>query len=392
MKKFVSILMLFAMAISLLCVSAFAANEDTDLADSDIVSDLAEEEALPLSRFEADATVTNDEHIDGIFFAAGNEISAKGHSEYVIAAGNQLNISGAAEKEAVLAGRVITIGGTVGRDVYVAGQDVIIDGTVERNVYAAAQTVTVNGSVAGDLYLSARTVTIADSAVIGGQLHCDSDTDIVAPEALKRNADIHQVEENDDDAAIGDMNIGNIHLRADNSVARTVAHKIVKFLGVVAVAMVILWLTPLWNTLDRKYYGADFGEYAKAFGIGWGVLAAVPLGCIILAITGVGLRIGFIIGALYSAVISMAPVFISFFLGMLIWRNACKKQPRIWLELIIGAAVWIICTIIPGLKFAVSFVTVPLGLGVMMLLLCGSKKASAPQLAAAPSQDNYDKE
>jgi len=157
MKKFVSILMLFAMAISLLCVSAFAANEDTDPADSDIVSDLAEEEALPLSRFEADATVTNDEHIDGIFFAAGNEISAKGHSEYVIAAGNQLNISGAAEKEAVLAGRVITIGGT-GRARCLcrrSGRD--YDGTVERNVYAAAQTVTVNGSVAGDLYLSART-------------------------------------------------------------------------------------------------------------------------------------------------------------------------------------------------------------------------------------------
>ena len=47
---------------------------------------------------------------------------------------------------------------------------------------------------------------------------------------------------------------------------------IVLLAGVLLLAFVLLWLTPLWETVDRKYYGAPFGRYAKAFGIGFGTL------------------------------------------------------------------------------------------------------------------------
>lgn len=367
MKKWVCALLTVIMAASLLCVGAFA-DEAEEIPDILLIQGAP----LDASCFEAGDTVSNDAAINGILFEAGNDVTANGSSEYVIAAGNQFVMPGYTGKDALVAGRIINITGTVGRDAYFAAQDIIIDGTVSRNLFAAGKTVTVKGTVNGDLFLMADTVVIADDAVIGGQLHYDSNTTVIAPAGLLQNADVSIV---DHPAQNDDFEIGISH---KNDIGSTVLHKGMKFLGVVAVAMVLLWLTPLWNKLDREYYGAPFGKYARAFGIGWGVLAGVPLVTILLMITGIGLRLGFILLLAYAAVILMAPVFISFFVGMLLWRGAFKKDARLWLEIIIGAAVWCICGLIPGVKVALALVTVPLGLGVMMILLCTGKKKAAP--------------
>lgn len=367
MKKWICFLLSAVMLMSLLCVGAFA-DETEEFPDILLI----QEAPLDASCFEAGDTVSNSAAINGILFEAGNDVTANGSSEYVIAAGNQFALLGNTGKDALVAGRIINITGTVGRDAYFAAQDIIVDGTVSRNLFAAGKTVTVKGTVNGDLFLMADTVVIADDAVIGGRLHYDSNTTVIASSELLQNADVSIV---DPPAQNDDFETEPSH---ENGIGSTVLHKGMKFLGVVAVAMVLLWLTPLWNKLDRKYYGAPFGKYARAFGIGWGVLAGVPLAAILVMITGIGLRLGFILLLAYAAVILMAPVFISFFVGMLIWRGAFKKEGRLWLEIIIGIAVWCICGLIPGVKIALSLVTVPLGLGVMMILLCTGKKKTAP--------------
>ena len=119
--------------------------------------------------------------------------------------------------------------------------------------------------------------------------------------------------------------------------------KALSFAGVLLLAFVLLWLTPLWETVDRKYYGAPFGRYAKAFGIGFAVLAGVPLAAILLFISNVGVRLALII-------------------GILVWRVAAS---------------------VPGLSFAVGLVSVPLGLGVVTLLLGKGAAKLSPKAETA---------
>ena len=156
------------------------------------------------------------------------------------------------------------------------------------------------------------------------------------------------------------------------------------FLGcVLLLAFVLLWLTPLWETVDRKYYGAPFGRYAKAFGIGFAVLAGVPLAAILLFISNVGVRLALIVLFLYAAAIIAAPVFLGFFLGALLWRGAMKKAPCYYAELAIGILVWRVAASVPGLSFAVGLVSVPLGLGVVTLLLGKGAAKPSPKAETA---------
>ena len=69
------------------------------------------------------------------------------------------------------------------------------------------------------------------------------------------------------------------------------------------------------------------------------------------------------------AAIMAAPVFLSFFLGALLWREAMKKAPCYWAELLLGVLLWRVAASVPVASFAVGLVTVPLGVGVLTLLL-----------------------
>ena len=158
---------------------------------------------------------------------------------------------------------------------------------------------------------------------------------------------------------------------------------IVLLAGVLLLAYVLLWLTPLWETVDRKYYGAPFGRYAKAFGIGFAMLAGVPLAAILLFISNVGMRLALIVLFLYAAAIIAAPVFLGFFLGALLWRGAMKKAPCYYAELAIGILVWRVAASVPGLSFAVGLVSVPLGLGVVTLLLGKGAAKPSPKAETA---------
>ena len=77
---------------------------------------------------------------------------------------------------------------------------------------------------------------------------------------------------------------------------------------------------------------APFSRYAKAFGIGFAVLAKVPLAAILLFISNVGVRLALIVLFLYAAAIIALNV-PGFFLGALLWRGATKKAPCYYAEL-----------------------------------------------------------
>lgn len=119
------------------------------------------------------------------------------------------------------------------------------------------------------------------------------------------------------------------------------------YVGVLAVAMLLLWLTPLWETVDKKYENASFGKYAAAFGIGFAVLVALPLASVILMVTGFGLRLGFTLLMLYLAAMAVSPVFLSYILGKLLWRKAFKKAVNYPAELAIGVLAWRILASVP---------------------------------------------
>ena len=373
-KKFVSLFLCLLLALAL-AVPACAAFEDTFTAG-------AADGTRDGSLFLAGEDVRSSAEVNGVLLAAGNAVGVDGRSEYVMAAGRTVSFSGAAENDAFLAGYAVRMDGSTARDVFAAAENITVDGTVGRDLYAAANTVTITGSVGGDVYISAESVVISDGAEIGGQLHCSASALRSVPDDIANSAELY------DEPDSGDAGVSVTVPDDEPGVGSIVLRKALSFAGVLLLAFVLLWLTPLWETVDKKYYGAPFGRYAKAFGIGFAVMAGVPLAAVLLFISAVGVRLAFVVLFLYVAVLIAAPVFLGFFLGALLWRGAMKKAPCYYAELAIGVLVWRLAACVPGLSFVVGLVAVPLGLGVVTLLLGkGRHPAATEQLPAAQTAD-----
>jgi hypothetical protein len=163
-----------------------------------------------------------------------------------------------------------------------------------------------------------------------------------------------------------------------------------KLIGLLLIAYFFLWLTPLWEKVDADYTGKPFGTFAKAFGIGLAVLAALPLASIILFVSGVGVRPALVLIFVVVAALIAAPVFLGFFLGVLLWRKALKKDRNYWAELAIGLVCWAILAAVPGIRVAVKMVAGCLGVGVLACML-GKKKTAAPPAVQAAADKAAEK-
>ena len=319
------------------------------------------------SVFSAGQQAGSTAQVQGVLFAAGYQVQAGGSSQYTVAAGYNVLLDGTVEDDAFLAGNEIRVDGTVQRDLYAAGSQITVGGQIGRSLYAAGNRIVVTGTVSGDLYLNAETIIVEDGAAIGGTLQYNDDADIQAPENVLAAAQTYH-----DASALTPQE------QAEKNRQSALLDFVLSFIGVVALAYVLLWLTPLWETVDSKYYGAPLGCYARAFGLGFAVLAGVPLVAILLLVTGAGLRLAVILLLLYVAMILASPIFLGFFLGALLWRRVLKKAPCYWAELPIGLLLWKGASCIPVLSFAVGLITVPLGLGVGVLLLGKHRAAVLP--------------
>ena len=370
MKRSRFALCLTLLLILLLSLSPMAFAETT-VVGSDASASGTEDGSVFLAGQSAGSTA----EVRGILFSLGNSVSAGGSYEYAMLAGNDVNVSGACENDAFLAGRSVSASGSTARDLYAAGQIVRVSGEVGRDFYAAANTVVIGADIGGNVYLSAENINIDDGVTIGGRLRYNSNAKISAPQSVLANAETYEAKTSEPKA--------EVEVPKAPTLMSRVKDKVFSYVGLLLVGFGLLWLTPLWEALDARYTGVPFGRYARAFGIGFAVLAGLPIAAILLMITGFGVRPAFVLLLVYTTVLTIAPLFISFFVGVLLWRTAFKQKANYWIELPVGLLVWRILTLIPGVKFAVGLVSAPLALGVVTLML-GKKKTAKAQPPAEP--------
>ena len=321
--------------------------------------------------FLAGASPVNSADVKGILFEAGNTVSAGGSGEYAFVAGNVVTVSGTILRDGFVGGKSISFTGDCARDLLAAGETLDFRGTVGRDLTAGGRSVVISGHVGGDVLLSAEQITVTDDAEIEGTLHYNASAAISAPAEILSRAEVYAETHEDNGEAAAQPKSPSIL-----SIARSC---LFRFAGLLIIAYFLLWVTPLWEKLDADYTGKSFGSYAKTAGIGFAVLAGLPLAAIILMITGVGLRAAFVLLPVYMAALLAAPVFLGFFVGALLWRKALKKTRNYWAELAIGLLVWAVLAAVPYVSAVLKLVSLVLGLGVFTRLL-GKKKAAAPVL------------
>ena len=332
---------------------------------------------IDATAFLASANPVNSADVKGILFEAGNTVSAGGSSEYAFVAGNVVTVSGTVLHDAFIGGKSVSFTGDCARDLLAAGETLDFRGTVGRDLAAGGKIVVISGRVGGDVYLSAEQITITDGAEIGGTLRYNESAKISAPAEILSRAAAYA------DKQDGGAEIAQAEAKSSSVLSR-VKSCLFRFAGLLLIAYFLLWLTPLWEKLDADYTDKSFGTYAKTAGIGFAVLAGLPLASIILMITVVGLRAAFVLLLVYAAALLAAPVFLGFFLGALLWRKALKKARNYWAELAVGLLLWSVLAAVPYVSAVLKLVSLMLGLGVFTRLL-GKKKAAVPAVPESVS-------
>ena len=376
--------------------------------------------------FLAGENPNNAADVKGILFEAGNTVTSAGFSEYAFVAGNTVSFAGENSGDAFVGGNAVSFSGSCGRDLAIAGNSVDIRGSVGRDLLAGGRSVSISGHVGGDVTLAAEEIRISDNAEIEGILRYNSSAKISAPADLLAAAvvyednqgsqDIQSILGTQDAPATQDaqdaqdaQNVQDTQDAQNSSedsganvpapeapkpksspVLAKLKSTVFKLIGLLLIAYFFLWLTPLWEKVDADYTGKPFGTYAKAFGIGLAVLAALPLASIILFVSGVGVRPALVLIFVVVAVLIAAPVFLGFFLGVLLWRKALKKDRNYWAELAIGLVCWAILAAVPGIRVAVKMVAGCLGVGVPACML-GKKKTAAPPAVQAAAVEAAEK-
>ena len=376
--------------------------------------------------FLAGENPNNAADVKGILFEAGNTVTSAGFSEYAFVAGNTVSFAGENSGDAFVGGNAVSFSGSCGRDLAIAGNSVDIRGSVGRDLLAGGRSVSISGHVGGDVTLAAEEIRISDNAEIEGILRYNSSAKISAPADLLAAAVVYEDNQGSQDIQsilgtqdapaaqdaqdVQDTQDTQDAQDAQNSsedsganvpapeapkpksspVLAKLKSTVFKLIGLLLIAYFFLWLTPLWEKVDADYTGKPFGTFAKAFGIGLAVLAALPLASIILFVSGVGVRPALVLIFVVVAALIAAPVFLGFFLGVLLWRKALKKDRNYWAELAIGLVCWAILAAVPGIRVAVKMVAGCLGVGVPACML-GKKKTAAPPVVQAAAAEAAEK-
>lgn len=356
-----------------------------------------------------------------IVMAAEFEVAEKGGNvtideeiKNLYTAGNIVSINADIEKSLHAAGNVVTISGDVENNIYVVGGTVVIKGDIGGSVHAGAGNILIEGEIEDDLFLGGGTITLSESSSIGGDL-------IVAAGVAEVNGpvdgDIHLSggEVFIDSKIGGEVNIkageelrlgskaeivGDLKYSSVKEVVMDEGAKILgettykkikvenggllkkpkKFMGILTLGFLIkllititagLVLVYLLRNITEKVIKESLGYFWANLGRGFGALILIPIACIILAVTVIGLWLAGLISVTYILMILLSSVLASIVFGSWLIKVLGKKSeyPINWKAVVVGVIVLNIVVLIPFIGWFVKFVFVLISLGAVFQLV-----------------------
>ena len=343
-NKFLKLISLFFIAF--IFIESVSANEIAKV-DNEVL----EEGNYDSLRLIAGNMVKSRAIIDGLSFAAGNNVDLEGSATYGFYAGNKITVKGKVEK-----------------DIFAAGNEIIIDDSavILRDAYFAGNSVVVNANIARDLRVGSRVVNLSgvtigrDAYIDAEEIILDSDTVIEGVLSYSENAKIEGLEY----AKVGTVEkrkIREITVKVD--LKDVIYNLIVSIIASFIVMTIVFYLLP--NTKERlNKTELNFGNILKYSGIGLLMLVIIPLACIIGLFTGVLVPLSLITMAIYVISIYLSKIAIAYIIGSLI-NTKIFKNDNTYLSLAIGLVILKSLILIPIIGGYISFISMIYGLGLI---------------------------
>lgn len=311
-----------------------------------------------------------DEVNAGFMIMAGNNLALGTDSEYGFVLGNTINFSG----------RTV-------RDLYLAGNTITLDKAAEigRDVYAAGNIISVYTNITGDVSATAETVVLRD-VKIDGNLNLE-----VGNLRVEGEVEVAGTVNYNDDATVSGLNqltagkIETYHIEEIDPSVTLVAQIYAKLFSAAALFLVMVVIAACYRKFHEKI--ADESEPSHLgmnLAIGLVTLIIVPVIALFALISLIGAPLGIIAIVLYVLGIYLAQGFAGVWLGHMLLEKAFKAKGNVYVEALLGIAIIAILSFIPWLGSLIYFLSLVLGLGLIVACIKPTKVAKpAPKAVKA---------
>lgn len=335
------------------------------------------------------------------------------------------SFSGVADHDVFIMEDSVNVNYSVDGNVFIMGKDVTISGTVDGNVFVLANNLTIaeGAYVYCDLYVCANNVTV--NGYVFNMYSVSSKLSISSDSYIAR--DINSTTSNfslagfvgrdvnvsfsdcsvDDDASVGrdfnysapaavafsesvvDGNVNYTQIEAsDNESFVPTKNYALDALKVLLISLVVILIVVL---ATPKFAEKEEVILTKKFGpaLGYGALAliAIPIACIILFLTIIGILPSIIVLLAYILFIAkLTYAFVAIPLGRVICKkiNKDSKGMNILFDCILVLAFWAI-SLIPFVGGLVNLIITLLAFGIITYSIFASKKLNADNVVASAS-------
>jgi cytoskeletal protein CcmA (bactofilin family) len=236
--------------------------------------------------------------------------------------------------------------GRVGGGIVVAAGDVSLEGNVNRSVTMFSGNADVSGSVGRELTMTGDSLTLTNTARIGGNLKA----------SVRDPKKVHIA---DGATIVGSRDI-QLRVRENHfKRPRFYFYQAVWLAAAMLIGWLALVLFPGFFQASTEAVGSGW----RSLGLGFAVLAGVPLAALLIAVTLVGLPVSIILMELYVAGLCLARIWVAAFLGHRLLKPTGTTKSDWLLGLLVGLLILTVVRFIPYLGGLVDFGVICLGLG-----------------------------
>jgi cytoskeletal protein CcmA (bactofilin family) len=338
-------------------------------------------------------SVSQSDTVSGDLYAAANDVSVDSKLPGdAFLAGSAVRVNGDIGQSLFVAGSMVNIGANVADDLRVAGSQVMLGGTVQGDVQATGGMVYILPSavINGDLYIAAGSVTVEGKVLgsvrvasgelilkgeVGKEVYAQADKVTVGPQAKVGGKLFY---ESMKEASIdqGSSIAGGVEYkkvdRPERGTERGEKHGF-------AWGWAIFWLLVcfafyLVTALVGNYFfkqrvaeitANTLDDFAKQTGWGFIWLIILPVACIILLCTIVGIPLGLFGLLFYCLVSGLSKILAGIILGAWLMKLITKKKGWNvdWKAIALGQFVMMLVLLVPfvGWLFALVFMLAALG-------------------------------
>ena len=362
--------------------------------------------ALALN-FQSGDQITNTENIDDDYYAAGRDIKFDANvNGDLFLAGSMITVNSNVSEDLNLAGGTIFVNGIVGDDMRVGGGNITVNSEVKDDFISGGGNITLgnSGSIGGNMIFGGGNVTI-NGPILGsvygggGNLYINNvingdvklygiDNVKIGPNGKVMGNFSYQsnvVSDSVNSSTIaGSIDYRPFPVEVSEKNAKSVlggliaGFSIFRLLSILLTGLVLLWLFRklMGNALSKPNVLTDFG-------IGLLFIIATPVVALILAVSGIGIGLTFLLMLLWILVMQFGKFLAIFWIGTLILPTDQKSGlGRSFGAFAIGAVIYVALIFIPVLGWLAKCVLVMFGTGALLIYaveafrkLTGGKKA-----------------